>query len=260
MGAAGARNTGLLTSTAPCVAFLDADDRWEPTFLASQLAYLRRRPACSLVYADARISGGHGAGRTDLHGDDPVARRSHRRIAARAALQCADVDGGRQARLPETGRSVQPGDPARPRLRSLGADRLRRRPIEYQRHVLAERRVRRSGLSGDPVHELDRARAIYLHLAQTLPFPAAERDALRARLMWIMDRREIERARASLANGDLEAAQRHLVAIARPDHKIRVLRAAIRVAPELVRKVAVASGRLRRVEPSSGAALGGTAA
>src|SRR5262245_35449898 len=47
-GAAGARNTGILAAHAPCLAFLDADDRWEPTFLASQLTYLRQRPACAL--------------------------------------------------------------------------------------------------------------------------------------------------------------------------------------------------------------------
>jgi cellulose synthase/poly-beta-1,6-N-acetylglucosamine synthase-like glycosyltransferase len=35
------------------VAFLDADDYWDPTFLAEQMAFFERHPDVSLVYSDA---------------------------------------------------------------------------------------------------------------------------------------------------------------------------------------------------------------
>jgi glycosyltransferase involved in cell wall biosynthesis len=250
-GAADARNTGILASTAPCLAFLDADDRWEPTFLARQLAYLRRRATCALVYADARISGETPlAGRTFM---DTTPSSGEVTIESLLAQRCTVLTSTVVVRRDWLRRSglfnaaIRRGHDFELWVRIAFAGGR----IEYQREVLAERRVRRSGLSGDPVHELDRARAVYLHLAQTLPFAPRERATLRARLMWIMDRRDVERARESLAKGDLESAQRHLVAVARPDHKIRVLRTMMRVAPELVRRVAVASGRLV-LEPPSG--------
>jgi len=250
-GAAAARNTGILASRAPCLAFLDADDRWEPTFLASQLAYLRRCPACALVYADARISGETPlAGRTFMETTPSTGEVTVRSLLAQRCTVLTSTVVVRRDCLSAVGLfnpAIRRGHDFDLWVRIAFAGAR----IEYQRSVLAERRVRRSGLSGDPVHELDRARAIYLHLAQTLPLAAREREVLRARLMWIMDRRDVERARASLAKGDVDGAQRHLVTVARPDHKIRMLRAAMRLAPALVRKVAVASGRLALDQPAS---------
>jgi glycosyltransferase involved in cell wall biosynthesis len=53
-GQAGARNRGILESTAPLLAFLDADDLWEPGKLAPQLALLER-PEIGLVYCGLRL-------------------------------------------------------------------------------------------------------------------------------------------------------------------------------------------------------------
>jgi glycosyltransferase involved in cell wall biosynthesis len=250
-GAAGARNSGILASRAPCLAFLDADDRWAPTFLASQLTYLRQHPACALVYADARISGETPlAGRTFMattpsSGDVTVASLLAQRCTVLTSTVVLRRDWLRRAGLFNP--AIRRGHDFDLWVRIAFAGGR----IEYQRRVLAERRVRCSGLSGDPLHELDRARSVYLHLAQTLPLGVREREALRGRLMWIIDRRDVERARASLAKGDVERAQQHLVSVARPDHKVRMLRAVIRVAPTLVRKVAVASGRLTLDRPLS---------
>jgi glycosyltransferase involved in cell wall biosynthesis len=53
-GPGAARNTGILAAAGEYLAFLDADDYWEPDFLSEQLAFLAQRPEVSLVYSDAR--------------------------------------------------------------------------------------------------------------------------------------------------------------------------------------------------------------
>jgi glycosyltransferase involved in cell wall biosynthesis len=48
-GLAGTRNTGILATDAPLVAFLDDDDEWLPEKLAHQVAALSREPEVGLV-------------------------------------------------------------------------------------------------------------------------------------------------------------------------------------------------------------------
>jgi glycosyltransferase involved in cell wall biosynthesis len=50
-----ARNRGIAASSAPLVAFLDADDRWLPEKLARQVAALARDGAAGLCYTAARF-------------------------------------------------------------------------------------------------------------------------------------------------------------------------------------------------------------
>ena len=49
-GAASARNRGLKVAAAPLVAFLDADDTWEPNFLSSMCMALERAPDAGIAY------------------------------------------------------------------------------------------------------------------------------------------------------------------------------------------------------------------
>lgn len=61
-GAANARNRGLEGLSADYVAFLDADDYWEPEFLARMVAVLDRDPGAGLAWCDMAICGGGPAG------------------------------------------------------------------------------------------------------------------------------------------------------------------------------------------------------
>jgi glycosyltransferase involved in cell wall biosynthesis len=54
-GPSAARNAGVAASTAARIAFLDADDWWEPEYLERQTALLDQ--GHDLVYCDARIVG-----------------------------------------------------------------------------------------------------------------------------------------------------------------------------------------------------------
>jgi glycosyltransferase involved in cell wall biosynthesis len=52
-GLSAARNTGILHSQAPLVAFLDCDDWWEPRKLERQLLALETNPNCGWTYSGA---------------------------------------------------------------------------------------------------------------------------------------------------------------------------------------------------------------
>src|SRR5260221_1258720 len=56
-GVGAARNVAIRASSGRLIAFLDADDRWLPTFLARQVALLESNRRVALVYCDVRFSG-----------------------------------------------------------------------------------------------------------------------------------------------------------------------------------------------------------
>lgn len=56
-GPAGARNRGIMAARSPLIAFLDADDIWEPTYLEAQTGILRDRPEVDVLYPNAVFFG-----------------------------------------------------------------------------------------------------------------------------------------------------------------------------------------------------------
>jgi glycosyltransferase involved in cell wall biosynthesis len=234
-GAGAARNAGILASKARYVAFLDADDRWLPEFLTEQVAYLDAHPDCDVVYADALISGESPlAGRRFMDtapstGDvtllSLVEQRCNIVLSTVVARRSAVVDAGL---FDETLRRGQDFE-LWLRLAWRGA------AFAYQKTVLAERRVRADGLSGDAIAEIERALNVLDRFSRARTLDRAVRTALRIRMMSLVDQLEIEQGKRRIIEGNFAAAKYHLSAARERPLKLRMVLLALKVAPRAVR-------------------------
>jgi glycosyltransferase involved in cell wall biosynthesis len=236
-GAGAARNAGIRAARGRYVAFLDADDVWYPEFLRRQVWYLDANPTCDLVYTDALITGDSPLrGRrfmADAPSRGPVTLLSLISQECNIALSTVVV---RRRRLTEAGLfdvTLRRGQDFELWLRLA----LRGCEMAYTNAVLAERRVRASGLSGDRITEIARALNVLERFSDANPLPVEARTAFRVRTMMLVDQLEIEQGKRRLLEGNYAAARYHLAAPRRPSLKLRAAVVALQVAPGLVRRV-----------------------
>ena len=109
--------------------------------------------------------------------------------------------------------------------------------LEYHREVLAERRARLSGLTGDTLSELQRPVGLLTRFGRREDLPGDARLALRLCLKRSIDAIEVEMGKRRLIEGNFPAARHHLCAARRPPFKVRLARLGLLVAPALVRRL-----------------------
>jgi glycosyltransferase involved in cell wall biosynthesis len=220
-GAAAARNTGLTASRGEWVAFLDADDGWEPTYLEQQLAMVANEPTLDLVYCDARLEGDSVlAGRTFMETSP-----SHGEVTVKALLSftCNVITSGVLARrnviLAVDGfdESLRRGHDFNLWVR-MAAHGAR---LGYHRAVLVHRRIEEDSLSGDAVSQYERALGALTRTMQVLELGAEERAVACASVARLSANLETERARVCLSRGDYAGAAEHIARANQIDWRLR---------------------------------------
>lgn len=235
-GAGAARNTAIKASRGSLLAFLDADDVWEPQFLASQVGLLQQG-GYDLVYANARHFGeGARPGMTSM---DAAPSRGVPDLKALLDLSCHVLTSTTVVRkqlvidaglFDETIRRGQDFD-LWVRLALRGAR------MGYQREVLAGYRQREDSLSGDEIQRYDRALNLYRIVQEKLSLPPTLKKLVDSKLRSLTAARQLELGKRELAAGNYSGAAILFQSAWQELPSLRLLgaRLGLAVAPNLLR-------------------------
>lgn len=209
-GAGAARNEGLRAAQGEFIAFLDADDLWEPNYLEEQLAFIIQQK-CDLVCADAMHFGNSPlAGRTFMEAfmdtAPPIGEFTFLNlISAERSLITSGVLARREAIL-EAGlfdeglRNSQDFD-LWLRLTRQG------KRLAFQRKVLLRYRFHENSLSGDEINRTTRQLRVLDKIEGSFDFGPDERPQV---LKTIGRRRaclEYELGKLYLERGEFDSAR-----------------------------------------------------
>ncbi len=236
-GAGAARNAGMRATEAEFVALLDADDRWLPGFLSSQLAALAASPHLDLVYADGLFVGRSPlAGRTFLSTCPSVAEVTFERLLSQECTVLLSSVVARRTTIVAAGgfdESLRRGQDFDLWLRlARGGATMRSRP-----DVLVHRRVHDDNLSGNAIAELERPLRVFDKTIRTMPLSDGELQIIEERVRLLRAALARERGKAMLRSGDFPAARRAFDEARRELHawKLHAMALGLRLAPQLVR-------------------------
>ena len=237
-GAGAARNRGILAADTEFIAFLDGDDIWAPDFLARQLQLLSRDPRVDLVYSNARIIG-EGPLRGSLFMETAPSCGEvtlESLLSQRCTVLTSSVLVRKQVLL-EVGlfdEALRRGQDFDMWVR-LAAAGVR---FAYTTAPLVERRLHDHNLSGNRIHELERARSVLVKLRTKLTLSAAQADILDSQVRLLQSQLHVEQGKRDLEAGALAAATTHFREAAQTGAgwKTRVVRWALQIAPGITRQ------------------------
>jgi glycosyltransferase involved in cell wall biosynthesis len=216
-GPAAARESGRAAlGDCDVLALLDADDAWEPGFLAAHLAALRRHPGAALCFGRPLIVDGEGRP-TGERWEAPPAGPCEAGELARFLFRVNPIASSavvvRTSALAEAGGFASERMPAEDydlwlRLLGLGAT------FVYEPAAVARVRRRPDSLSADVATLAEQkllAQESHRELVDERTYRTARADLLRARSQGLVRRREYAAARAALAEAaELEPPPRRL--------------------------------------------------
>lgn len=243
-GPSAARNAALAVATAPLVAFLDADDWWDPSYLARQIEVLER-DGLDLVYCDAR-----------LFGDGPLAGRRYMEGAPSSGAATLEAVLTLRCNIPTScvvarrSRVLDAGGFDTALTHSEDFDlwlRMARQGARfgYHRDVLVNRRLHAASAGADHVRIFEGQSAVYRKFIEECR-PEDPLRALAARqLARALADLAVERGKEDLRRGEYGRAREALAEARRHRDRLKLSLASVALwlAPGLLRRLVVARGR-----------------
>ena len=249
LGPAAARNTAIRAARGEFLAFLDADDSWEPTYLAEQTAAMTRDGGLDVIYCGALMMGQPEADRRALTESAPI-----RDLVTCASLLregytvfLSGVVARRQTVL-DAGlfdeRFVH-GEDFDLWLRMLKAGAR----MGFQRRVLLNRRLHAASLSYDALNHSEKGLLVLEKFRDREDLTASERAAIDRRIQSFLAEIGLERAKRAVTGGDFERAIRNFADANEfyRSWKLRLVRFLLRLSPKLIARAHRIRERRRRL-------------
>lgn len=234
-GSGGARNRALRAARGDYVAMLDSDDRWDPEYLASQLAVLEADPTIDVLYPDAVRFGPRGIEKTHYSEVYPVGGDiSFLRVLARECQIYGGVTARRDTlmRVRLYDEDLESGEDFELWLRVLKAGGR----IAYNDRVLAYYRLREGGHTSNEVRLVSNVLKVLDKVGREMELTVKERATLDRQRASVAAKLNLSEGKQALITGDAQTAIAKLRAAATHSGswKLRVTIVTLRIAPGIL--------------------------